>query len=66
MLYWQAMVGDVNCDLGVDAGDLGLMADYWLLSDADMAEGFRLLGDANRDDFVDMLDMSAIAGNWVK
>jgi hypothetical protein len=65
LLYWQADAGDVNCDLSVDAGDLGVIADYWLLSDADMADGYRLLGDADGSGAVDMLDVSAMSGNWL-
>jgi hypothetical protein len=65
MLYWQAADGDINCDLSVDVADLGVIADYWLLSDADMAEGYRLLGDADGSGAVDMLDVSAMSGNWL-
>ena len=42
-----------------------IIAEYWLLTDEDMPEGFRLLGDVNEDGIVNLQDIAFLSDNWL-
>ncbi len=63
-LQWKyAQSGDVACANGIDAVDLRLLADNWLLTATDI--NWCDNADINQDDIVNLKDFAVIANNWL-
>ena len=52
-------LGDANLDYEVNLLDLGLLADYWGVTDPTRSQG-----DLNRDGEVNLLDLGILASSW--
>jgi len=57
--------GDLAVDGIVDAYDFAMLGHYWLRGDGDISNDYYERADANRDGFVDLLDLVLLASNWL-
>jgi len=62
---WMVLSGDFNCDFEVDFEDFNYICQHWLESEYQSANWSDRV-DINHDLIVNFLDMSVLAGNWLK